>query len=61
MVAAAQVVRLRLPPAATPSQAYWHQATQRPAPVSRRDLEQIAFRLGCSVAAAKRAMELGIL
>lgn len=46
----------------TSSQQFWGKVTsKRPAKASRADLELIAFRLGCSVDAARRAVELGIL
>lgn len=46
----------------TPSQATWGKLTsKRPPRMSREDLELTAFRLGCSVAAARRALELGLL
>lgn len=46
----------------TPAQQYWGKVTsKRPARLSRADIELVAFRLGCSVAAAKRAIELGLI
>lgn len=46
----------------TASQQFWGKVTsKRPPAASRADLELIAFRLGCSVDAARRAMELGLL
>lgn len=46
----------------TKSQEYWGKVTsKRPARASRADLELIAFRLGCSIDAARRAMELGLI
>lgn len=46
----------------TPSQSYWGKITsKRPERLSRGELELVAFRLGCSVEAARRAIELGIL
>jgi hypothetical protein len=46
----------------TPQQQYWGKVTsKRPAKHSRADLELIAFRLGCTVEAARRAIEMGIL
>jgi len=46
----------------TPAQQYWGKVTsRRPERLSRADIELVAFRLGCSVAAAKRAIELGLI
>lgn len=46
----------------TPTQQFWGKVTsKRPAKASRADLELIAFRLGCSVDAARQAVALGIL
>lgn len=46
----------------TPSQQFWGKLTsKRPAPLSLADLELTAFRLGCTVQAAKRAIEMGLL
>lgn len=46
----------------TPSQQYWGTITSRPRqPVSRRDLEVIAWRLGCTMDAAKRAVDMGLV
>lgn len=46
----------------TPSQQYWGKLTsKRPARLSLADLELTAFRLGCTVQAAKRAIEMGLL
>lgn len=46
----------------TPQQQFWGKVTsKRPERASRADLELIAFRLGCSVDAARRAMEMGLL
>lgn len=46
----------------TKTQEYWGKVTsKRPAKASRADLELIAFRLGCTVEAARRAIELGMI
>lgn len=46
----------------TPSQQYWGTITSKPRqPVSRRDLEVIAFRLGCTLDAARRAVDMGLV
>lgn len=46
----------------TPSQQYWGKITsKRREPMQRRDLEVIAWRLGCTVSAAKRAVDLGLV
>lgn len=45
----------------TPSQSYWGAVTsKRPPKLSRPDLELAAFRLGCSVDAARRAILAGL-
>jgi len=46
----------------TQQQQYWGKLTsKRPARASLADLELIAFRLGCTVDAARRAVELGLI
>lgn len=46
----------------TPSQQFWGKVTsKRPQRLSRADLELVAFRLGCTVEAARRAIELGLV
>jgi hypothetical protein len=46
----------------TLQQQYWGKITSKPRqPVSRRDLEVIAYRLGCTVDAAKRAYDMGLV
>lgn len=46
----------------TAQQQYWGKLTsKRPARASRADLELIAFRLGCTVDAARKALELGLV
>lgn len=46
----------------TNTQQYWGKVTsKRPPRASRADLELIAFRLGCSVDAARRAVEMGLV
>ena len=45
---------------ATPTQRYWHAAAKRERPESR-DIEAIAYRLGCRADAERRAIELGLL
>ena len=46
----------------TPSQQFWGKVTsKRPQRLSRADLELVAFRLGCSIPAARRAIELGLV
>lgn len=44
----------------TSTQRYWAAATKR-RDISRRDLEQLAYRLGCRVDSVRRAMELGLI
>ena len=44
----------------TPTQRYWAAATKR-CDLSRRDLEQLAYRLGCRVDSVRRAIELGLI
>lgn len=46
----------------TPSQQYWGKVTSRPPKrLSRADLELVAFRLGCSIDTARRAIEMGLV
>ena len=46
----------------TNSQQFWGKVTSvRPPRHSRAELELIAFRLGCTVDAARRAIEMGLL
>jgi hypothetical protein len=46
----------------TPSQQFWGKITsKKPQRLSRADLELTAFRLGCSVESARRAIELGLI
>ena len=46
----------------TPQQQFSGTVTsKRPARLSRADLELVAFRLGCSLATARRAIELGLV
>lgn len=46
----------------TPQQQYWGKVTsKRPQRLSRADLELVAFRLGCNLATARRAIELGLV
>lgn len=46
----------------TPTQQYWGKVTsKRPPKLSRSDLELTAFRLGCTVEAARLAIEMGLL
>ena len=46
----------------TPSQQFWGKVTsKRPQRLSRADLELVAFRLGCTVESARRAIELGLV
>jgi hypothetical protein len=46
----------------TPAQQYWGKFTsRRPERLSKADIELAAFRLACSVATAKRAIELGLI
>ena len=46
----------------TPSQQFWGKVTsKRPQRLSRADLELVAFRLGCTIPAARRAIELGLV
>lgn len=45
----------------TPTQTYWGKVTsKRPPKLSRPDLELAAFRLGCSVETARRAILAGL-
>lgn len=46
----------------TPTQQHWGKLTsKRPPKVAHADLELIAYQLGCSVAAAKRALDYGLI
>lgn len=46
----------------TPSQQFWGKKTSKPpARLSKGDIELVAFRLGCSLATARRAIELGLI
>ena len=46
----------------TPQQQFWGKVTsKRPHRLSRADLELVAFRLGCSLASARRAIEMGLV
>lgn len=46
----------------TTSQQYWGKVTSRPPKrLSRADLELVAFRLGCSIDTARRAIEMGLV
>ena len=46
----------------TPQQTYWGKLTSRPPTrLSKADIELVAFRLGCSLATARRAIELGLV
>lgn len=46
----------------TPQQQYWGKITSKPRqPVSIRDLEVIAWRLGCTLEAARRAVDMGLV
>lgn len=46
----------------TKTQDYWGKVTsKRPPRASRADLELIAFRFGCTVETARRAIELGLI
>ena len=44
----------------TPKPQHWGKITSRPQP-TRADIELLAFRLGVSVSAAKRALDMGLL
>ena len=44
----------------TGSQQFWGKVTSRPQ-MNRRDLEYLAWRLGCSVSAVKAAIDQGIV
>lgn len=45
-----------------PPKQHWGKITSRPpARLSRAEIELVAFRLGCSPAAARRAIELGLV
>ena len=46
----------------TPSQQFWGKVTSRPPKrLSKADLELVAFRLGCSIQSARRAVEMGLV
>ena len=46
----------------TPSQQYWGKVTsKRPQPTNTADIELVAFQLGCSVEAARRAIKFGLI
>lgn len=46
----------------TPQQQFWGKKTSRPpSRLSKADIELVAFRLGCSPATARRAIELGLV
>ena len=46
----------------TVTQQFWGKVTsKKPQRLSRADLELVAFRLGCSVESARRAIELGLI
>lgn len=46
----------------TPQQQFWGKVTsKRPQRLSRADLELVAFRLGCSLSSARRAVEMGLV
>ena len=46
----------------TASQQFWGKVTsKKPQRLSRADLQLTAFRLGCSVESARRAIELGLI
>lgn len=46
----------------TPQQQHWGKVTSRtPKRLSKADLELVAFRLGCSVASARKAIEMGLI
>ena len=46
----------------TAAQQFWGKVTsKKPQRLSRADLELVAFRLGCSVESARRAIELGLI
>jgi len=60
IAAAGEVVSIAQ--AYTPSQQFWGKITsKKPQRLSRADLELTAFRLGCSVESARRAIELGLI
>lgn len=45
-----------------PKPQHWGKVTSRPPTrLSKADLELVAFRLGCSVAAARKAIEMGLV
>lgn len=46
--------------AGTASQAYWGKITSRPQ-TTQRDIEYAAWKLGCTYATAKRAIEEGLI
>lgn len=46
----------------TPSQQYWGKVTsRRPQPTNPADIELVAYQLGCSVSAARRAIKFGLI
>lgn len=46
----------------TPQQTYWGKLTSKsPTRLSKGDIELVAFRLGCSLATARRAIALGLV
>ena len=46
----------------TPTQQYWGKVTsKRPAATNTADLELVAYQLGCSVEAARRAIKFGLI
>ena len=46
----------------TPSQQFWGKVTsKRPQPTNTADIELVAFQLGCSVEAARRAIKFGLI
>lgn len=46
----------------TPQQTYWGKITsKRPEPLTRSHIEMTAFRLGCSIDAARRAILMGMV
>lgn len=46
----------------TPSQDYWGKVTsERPGKLTRSHVELVAFRLGCSIDSARRAILMGLV
>jgi NACalpha-BTF3-like transcription factor len=46
----------------TPQQQFWGKVTsRRPQPTNTADIELVAFQLGCSVEAARRAIKFGLI